>query len=89
MDTVGNAARITCKGSEHDFDVSIAIFILQKIPFFQLTVDIKLCQSGLTKIVTFAPFYLVSNLGKNPMEIREEGQKGWVDIPAETVGNLG
>ncbi|CAD27608.1 Vacuolar protein sorting-associated protein 13 [Caenorhabditis elegans] len=69
LDTVGNAARITCKGSEHDFD---------------LTVDIKLCQSGLTKIVTFAPFYLVSNLGKNPMEIREEGQKGWVDIPAET-----
>ncbi|EGT37999.1 hypothetical protein CAEBREN_29401 [Caenorhabditis brenneri] len=72
LDTVGNAARITCKGAHNDFDVCI------------LTVDIKLCQSGLTKIVTFAPFYLVSNLSKNPMEIREEGQKKWVDVPAET-----
>ncbi|EFP12519.1 hypothetical protein CRE_29770 [Caenorhabditis remanei] len=69
LDTVGNAARITCKSAQNDFD---------------LTVDIKLCQSGLTKIVTFAPFYLVSNLSKNPMEIREEGQKKWIDIPAET-----
>ncbi|UMM13276.1 hypothetical protein L5515_001638 [Caenorhabditis briggsae] len=69
LDTVGNAARITCKGAHNDFD---------------LTVDIKLCQSGLTKIVTFAPFYLVSNLGKNSMEIREEGQKNWIEIPAET-----
>ncbi|CAI2320935.1 unnamed protein product [Caenorhabditis sp. 36 PRJEB53466] len=73
LDTVGNAARITCKGGHNDFD---------------LTVDIKLCQSGLTKIVTFAPFYLASNLGKYPMEIREEGQKTWIDVPAETCVGL-
>ncbi|CAI5438459.1 unnamed protein product [Caenorhabditis angaria] len=69
LDTVGNAARITCKGAKNDFD---------------LTVDIKLCQSGLTKIVTFQPFYLVSNLGKYPMEIREDGQTEWIDVPSET-----
>lgn len=35
----------------------------------QLTVSIELCQSGLTKIVSFAPFYLVSNCGKFDMEV--------------------
>ncbi|CAB3407867.1 unnamed protein product [Caenorhabditis bovis] len=69
LDTVGNAMRITCRGKECDYD---------------LTVDIKLCQSGLTKIVTFSPFYLVSNLGKYPMEIKEETSSEWVEIPANT-----
>ncbi|VDM81778.1 unnamed protein product [Strongylus vulgaris] len=72
LDTVGNPARITCKGKDRDFE---------------LTVDIKLCQSGLTKIVTFCPFYLVSNLGKWDMQVREEGQSTWVDVPAEKVDN--
>ncbi|VDM65259.1 unnamed protein product, partial [Strongylus vulgaris] len=70
LDTVGNPARITCKGKDRDFE---------------LTVDIKLCQSGLTKIVTFCPFYLVSNLGKWDMQVREDGQSTWVDVPAEKV----
>ncbi|KAK6731863.1 hypothetical protein RB195_007989 [Necator americanus] len=68
LDTVGNPARVTCKGKDRDYE---------------LTVDIKLCQSGLTKIVTFCPFYLVSNLGKWNMQVREEGQSTWVDVPAE------
>ncbi|RCN41930.1 hypothetical protein ANCCAN_12090 [Ancylostoma caninum] len=68
LDTVGNPARITCKGKDRDYE---------------LTVNIQLCQSGLTKIVTFCPFYLVSNLGKWDMQVREEGQSTWVDVPAE------
>ncbi|CAD6186300.1 unnamed protein product [Caenorhabditis auriculariae] len=69
LDTVGNAAMITCKGQGRDYD---------------MTVDIKLCQSGLTKIVTFAPFYLISNLGKFPIEVREDAQNFWTEIPGET-----
>ncbi|CAI4228502.1 unnamed protein product [Auanema sp. JU1783] len=68
LDTVGNAMHIICKGDEKDYE---------------LTIDIKLAQSGLTKIVTFAPFYLVSNLGKFPMEVREENQDNWTSIPAQ------
>ncbi|EYC32490.1 hypothetical protein Y032_0003g1609 [Ancylostoma ceylanicum] len=68
LDTVGNPARITCKGKDRDYE---------------LTVNIQLCQSGLTKIVTFCPFYLVSNLGKWDMQVREEGQSTWTDVPAE------
>ncbi|VDP27913.1 unnamed protein product [Heligmosomoides polygyrus] len=48
-----------------------------------MTVDIKLCQSGLTKIVTFCPFFLVSNLSKFDMEVREEGDETWLLVPAE------
>lgn len=51
-----------------------------------MTVDIKLCQSGLTKIVTFCPFFLVSNLSKFDMEVREEGDETWLLVPAEKVG---
>lgn len=50
---------------------------------FQLTVDIKLCQSGLTKVVTFTPFYLVSNLSRGDIQVREDKHDEWVDIPAE------
>ena len=52
-----------------------------------MTVDIQLCQSGLTKVVTFTPFYLVSNLGKTDIEVREEGSQEWTTIPAEKVRN--
>ncbi|XGW23678.1 hypothetical protein V3C99_005698 [Haemonchus contortus] len=68
LDTVGNPARVVCKGKDRDYE---------------LTVDIKLCQSGLTKIVSFCPFFLVSNLSKWDMEVREEGQSTWVRVPAE------
>ncbi|KAK5973526.1 Vacuolar protein sorting-associated protein 13C [Trichostrongylus colubriformis] len=68
LDTVGNAARVVCEGKDRDYE---------------LTVDIKLCKSGLTKIVTFCPFYLVSNLSKWNMEVREEGSSTWVLVPAE------
>ena len=52
-----------------------------------MTVDIQLCQSGLTKVVTFTPFYLVSNLGKTDIEVREEGLQEWTTISAEKVRN--
>ncbi|KAK6031852.1 hypothetical protein OSTOST_01984 [Ostertagia ostertagi] len=72
LDTVGNPARVICEGQDRDYE---------------LTVDIKLCQSGLTKIVTFCPFFLVSNLSKWDMEVREEGQSEWVSVPAEKLDN--
>ncbi|KJH40102.1 hypothetical protein DICVIV_13974 [Dictyocaulus viviparus] len=68
LDTVGNPARIVCKGKDRDYE---------------LTVNIKLCQSGLTKIVSFCPFYLVSNLGKWDMQVKEYGLETWIDVPAE------
>uniref|UniRef100_A0A158PAL6 VPS13_C domain-containing protein n=1 Tax=Angiostrongylus cantonensis TaxID=6313 RepID=A0A158PAL6_ANGCA len=64
LDTVGNPARIICKGRDRDYE---------------LTVNIKLCQSGLTKIVTFCPFYLVSNLGKWDIQVKEYGKDEWID----------
>ncbi|VDL81711.1 unnamed protein product, partial [Nippostrongylus brasiliensis] len=68
LDTVGNPARVICKGKDRDYE---------------MTVDISLCQSGLTKIVTFCPFYLVSNLSRSDMEVREEGESTWTLVPAE------
>ncbi|CAJ0565294.1 unnamed protein product, partial [Mesorhabditis spiculigera] len=68
LETVGNTARVTCKGESRDYDLSVSI---------------QLCQSGLTKIVSFAPFYLVSNCGKFDLEVREDQVQEWTTIPAE------
>ncbi|KAF8365260.1 hypothetical protein PRIPAC_83089 [Pristionchus pacificus] len=69
LDVAGNASRITCKGVDRELD---------------LTVDIRLCSSGLTKVVTYSPFYLVSNCGRQDMEVREDGTKEWITVPAQT-----
>ncbi|GMT29125.1 hypothetical protein PFISCL1PPCAC_20422 [Pristionchus fissidentatus] len=73
LDTAGNASRITCKGVDRELD---------------LTVDIRLCSSGLTKVVTYSPFYLVSNCGRLDMEVREDVSKEWITVPAATCIGL-
>ncbi|KAI6171307.1 Vacuolar protein sorting-associated protein 13C [Aphelenchoides bicaudatus] len=70
LDTVGNAGRITCKTKEGRE--------------FELTVDVQLCQSRLTKIVTFTAFYLLQNNSKFDIEVREYHSETWTSVSAET-----
>ncbi|KAK0425183.1 hypothetical protein QR680_009077 [Steinernema hermaphroditum] len=74
LDVVGNSGRIVCKSNE-GFD-------------YELTVDIQLCQSGLTKIVTLSPFYLLYNNSKFDLEVKEFSRDEWVKLPAESCSGL-
>lgn len=74
IDTAGDAGRITCRDST-GFD-------------YELTIDVQLCQSGLTKVLTFTAFYLLQNSSKFDIEVNEytkDGTANWMSIPAETV----
>jgi vacuolar protein sorting-associated protein 13A/C len=74
MDTVGNAGRVTCKDkSNREYEV---------------TIDVQLCQSRLTKIVTFTAFYLLQNNSKFDIEVKEAKSDTWVEVPAETCISL-
>lgn len=70
LDTAGSAARVICPDENNQYE---------------LTVDIQVCQSGLTKIVSFAPFYLVHNDSKFDMQVREPGASEWTLVPSESV----
>ncbi|KAM3721577.1 Intermembrane lipid transfer protein [Dirofilaria immitis] len=70
LDAVGNAGRIGCK-DENNSEQSISL-------------QISVCQSGLTKVITFLPFYLLHNESRFPLEIREFGAQNWVLVTPQT-----
>lgn len=70
LDAVGSAGRIACKDfSGNEHSISISI---------------TLCQSGLTKVVTFLPFYLIHNQSKFLLEFREFQGKEWTKVEPES-----
>uniref|UniRef100_A0A914KU42 Vacuolar protein sorting-associated protein 13 VPS13 adaptor binding domain-containing protein n=1 Tax=Meloidogyne incognita TaxID=6306 RepID=A0A914KU42_MELIC len=70
LDSAGSSGRITCHSEKKDFE---------------LTVDVKLCQSGLTKVVTISPFYLLQNDSKYCIEVREPNRNEWIVMPQTSV----
>uniref|UniRef100_A0A914YWY4 Uncharacterized protein n=1 Tax=Panagrolaimus superbus TaxID=310955 RepID=A0A914YWY4_9BILA len=73
LDTAGTAARVICPDDECQYE---------------LTVEIEVCQSGLTKVISFAPFYLCHNDSKFDMQVREPGNPQWTLVPAESVAGI-
>ncbi|KAI6240270.1 Vacuolar protein sorting-associated protein 13C [Aphelenchoides fujianensis] len=74
IDTAGNAGRVTCKTAD-GFE-------------YELSVDVQLCQSGLTKVVTFTAFYLLQNSSKFDIQVKEYNSKEWLDVRAESCVSL-
>ncbi|KAI6203695.1 Vacuolar protein sorting-associated protein 13C [Aphelenchoides besseyi] len=77
IDTAGNAGRVTCKHSNG----------LE----YELSVDVHLCQSGLTKVVTFTSFYILQNSSKFDIQVKEYDSNNaaeWLNVPAETCVNF-
>ncbi|KAI6181597.1 Vacuolar protein sorting-associated protein 13C [Aphelenchoides besseyi] len=73
IDTAGNAGRVTCKNADG----------LE----YELSVDVQLCQSGLTKVVTFTSFYILQNSSKFDIQVKEYNSNNsteWLDVPAES-----
>ncbi|VIO96842.1 Uncharacterized protein BM_BM5678 [Brugia malayi] len=69
LDAVGNAGRISCK-DESSSEQSISL-------------QISMCQSGLTRVITFLPFYLLHNHSRFPFEIREFGTQNWILVTSQ------
>ncbi|KAE9550830.1 hypothetical protein FO519_005958 [Halicephalobus sp. NKZ332] len=73
LDTAGSAARVICKENNRAYE---------------LTVDIQVCQSGLTKVVSFSPFYLLYNDSKFALEVAEPDDDEWVKVSPESCTGL-
>ncbi|KAI1728266.1 SHR-binding domain of vacuolar-sorting associated protein 13 domain-containing protein [Ditylenchus destructor] len=76
MATAGGQGRITCRGANGRS--------------YDLTVDVQLCQSGLTKIVTFCPFYLIYNDSFFDIEVKEKESESdeWIAVSANSCIEL-
>uniref|UniRef100_A0A7E4VBS0 VPS13_mid_rpt domain-containing protein n=1 Tax=Panagrellus redivivus TaxID=6233 RepID=A0A7E4VBS0_PANRE len=73
LDAAGSAARVTCKENGNEYE---------------LTVDTQVCQSGLTKVLSFSPFYLLYNDSKFDLEVKEPDEDEWVHAPAASCTAL-
>ncbi|KAK3890033.1 hypothetical protein Pcinc_005997 [Petrolisthes cinctipes] len=67
LDVVGNSGSVLCKGHERSYQVGV---------------DIKLGNSGLTKLVIFSPFYRIMNKAPYALEVVEVGvpQAEWFTV---------
>uniref|UniRef100_A0A914DD96 Vacuolar protein sorting-associated protein 13 n=1 Tax=Acrobeloides nanus TaxID=290746 RepID=A0A914DD96_9BILA len=70
VDVAGSSGRIITKDSnDREYDV---------------TVDIQITRSGLTKVLTFSPFYILQNDSKFEVELREDSDHQWTQAPGAT-----
>ncbi|VDM48472.1 unnamed protein product [Toxocara canis] len=67
---VGTTMRIKCKAADRDYEMSL---------------DVYLSQSGLTKVVCFSPFFLIHNLSPLGVEIGQSGYDEWVKVEPQSV----
>lgn len=68
----------------HQFADADAVWLLK------VAVSSTLSFNGLTKIITFTPFFLVDNRSKAALELREVDEAlspSWTAFPAQTVGD--
>ncbi|CAD5206105.1 unnamed protein product [Bursaphelenchus okinawaensis] len=70
LDIAGHAGRVKCKSSDGRE--------------YEVTVEVNVTYSGLTKIVTFTAFYLLYNNTKFPVELREQDSTKWLTVDPNT-----
>ncbi|XP_051822615.1 intermembrane lipid transfer protein VPS13A [Antechinus flavipes] len=68
IDTVGSHGAIKCKGMTMEYQVGVTI---------------DLSSFNLTRIVTFTPFYIISNKSKYHIKISEEDNEKWISLDLE------
>ncbi|NXA14439.1 VP13A protein, partial [Sapayoa aenigma] len=65
LDTVGSHGSVKCKSHKKEYQVGITI---------------NNSSFNITRIVTFTPFFMVSNRSKYTLEVAEEGKEKWIPI---------
>uniref|UniRef100_A0A8C6JV75 Uncharacterized protein n=1 Tax=Melopsittacus undulatus TaxID=13146 RepID=A0A8C6JV75_MELUD len=70
LDTVGSHGSVKCKSHKKDYHVGV-------------TIDNS--SFNITRIVTFTPFFMISNRSKYTLEVAEEGKEKWIPIVLQQV----
>uniref|UniRef100_A0A669Q6E9 Vacuolar protein sorting 13 homolog A n=1 Tax=Phasianus colchicus TaxID=9054 RepID=A0A669Q6E9_PHACC len=65
LDTVGSHGSVKCKSHKKDYQVGVTI---------------NNSSFNITRIVTFTPFFMISNRSKYTLEVAEEGKEKWIPI---------
>ncbi|NXU72099.1 VP13A protein, partial [Oreotrochilus melanogaster] len=65
LDTVGSHGSVECKSHKKEYQVGITI---------------NNSSFNITRIVTFTPFFMISNRSKYTLEVAEEGKEKWIPI---------
>ncbi|XP_067424979.1 intermembrane lipid transfer protein VPS13A isoform X2 [Emydura macquarii macquarii] len=65
LDTVGSHGSVKCKSHKKEYQVGVTI---------------NNSSFNLTRIVTFTPFFMVTNRSKYTLEVAEEGKEKWIPI---------
>ncbi|XP_066473905.1 intermembrane lipid transfer protein VPS13A isoform X2 [Tiliqua scincoides] len=65
LDTVGTHGFVRCKGHVKDYQVGVTIHN---------------SSFNITRIVTFTPFFMVTNRSSHTLEITEEGSEAWMPV---------
>uniref|UniRef100_A0A914HUE8 Cadherin domain-containing protein n=1 Tax=Globodera rostochiensis TaxID=31243 RepID=A0A914HUE8_GLORO len=75
LDVAGNSGSRICKANVRG----------KRKREFEMSVDVQLCQSGLTKVVTISPFFLLKNDSNVDIEVREPHTLKWLLVAADSV----
>uniref|UniRef100_H0YZ47 Vacuolar protein sorting 13 homolog A n=1 Tax=Taeniopygia guttata TaxID=59729 RepID=H0YZ47_TAEGU len=65
LDTVGSHGSVRCKSHKKEYQVGVTI---------------NNSSFNITRIVTFTPFFMISNRSKYTLEVAEEGKEKWIPI---------
>ncbi|XP_027526551.1 vacuolar protein sorting-associated protein 13A isoform X2 [Neopelma chrysocephalum] len=65
LDTVGSHGSVKCKSHKKEYQVGVTI---------------NNSSFNITRIVTFTPFFMISNRSKYTLEVAEEGKEKWIPI---------
>ncbi|EMP30416.1 Vacuolar protein sorting-associated protein 13A [Chelonia mydas] len=65
LDTVGSHGSVKCKSHKKEYQVGV-------------TIDNS--SFNITRIVTFTPFFMITNRSKYTLEVAEEGKEKWIPI---------
>ncbi|XP_057221542.1 intermembrane lipid transfer protein VPS13A isoform X2 [Malurus melanocephalus] len=65
LDTVGSHGSVKCKSHKMEYQVGVTI---------------NNSSFNITRIVTFTPFFMISNRSKYTLEVAEEGKEKWIPI---------
>ncbi|XP_074850841.1 intermembrane lipid transfer protein VPS13A isoform X2 [Carettochelys insculpta] len=65
LDTVGSHGSVKCKSHRKEYQVGVTI---------------NNSSFNLTRIVTFTPFFMVTNRSKYTLEVTEEGKEKWIPV---------
>uniref|UniRef100_A0A493TMU1 Vacuolar protein sorting 13 homolog A n=1 Tax=Anas platyrhynchos platyrhynchos TaxID=8840 RepID=A0A493TMU1_ANAPP len=70
LDTVGSHGSVKCKSHKKEYQVGVTI---------------NNSSFNITRIVTFTPFFMISNRSTYTLEVAEEGKEKWIPIVLQQV----